>query len=210
MHVVRTARPGQQASQPASQPASQSARPTSGQPGQPASQGLGVACQGLEIACQEPATASKASGAKLKGPGIAWQGLEIAWQGPAAASRAAGTELKVCNCRKKQAQEAIATDRRRRRLGHLLEGVWASQPASQARPARPASGQPASQASQRLGIARHGLEIMWREPTAANRATGTELKVCNCHRKQAQEAMTTDRRRRRQGRWHRPQTVHHS
>ena len=65
-------------------------------------------------------------------------------------------------------------------------------------------------ASQRLGIARHGLEIMWREPTAANRATGTELKVCNCHRKQAQEAMTTDRRRRRQGRWHRPQTVHQS
>ena len=51
-----------------------------------------------------------------------------------------------------------------------------------------------AQSSKGPGIAWQGLEIAWQGPAAASRAAGTELKVGNSRKEQAQEAIVTDRR----------------
>ena len=116
-------------------------------------------------------------------------------------------ELKVCNCHRKQAQEAMTTDRRRRRQGrwHRPQTVHQTQKTSPRgygnRPPSKAPG-PLAQGSECVTVAKNkprGLE----HPTAADeaKATGTMLRVCDSRRKHAQEAIATDRRRRRQGHW---------
>ena len=67
---------------------------------------------------------------------------------------------------------------------------------------------PLAQSSKCVTVAKNNPRRL-EQPTTIEgaKATGTRLRVCNSRQKHAQEARTTDRRRRRQGHWHKAQSV---